>query len=108
MTFKSSILKYQKMQKKKSIKPQQKEFDVSILSKGGESVLIFVDSGEKKREICISVHTPLITYPPKYKYWYKNAFGHYVFIKARDKKLAQEVCNHLEGKGKYTVSGCYV
>ena len=119
MSLKDSMMKhYKKSQSIKSAKNSKaknkpKEFDYSILAKGGESSLMFMDSKGKKREVCISVHTPLITYPPQYRYHYRNAFGNYIFIKCQKRELAQEVCNYLEGvsesgKVKYHVSGSSV
>ena len=84
-------------------------FDYQILSCGGESVLVFKDKSGKKREVAISVHTPIITYPAKYKWHVRNAFGNRIFIKVQKRELAQEVVDYLMGeKGKYKVSASSV
>lgn len=109
MSLAEAILKQKRIKQKQTEKvehtaPQQK-FDYTILSRGGEGVLVFKDKGGKKREVAISVHTPIITYPAKYKWHVRNAFGNRIFIKAQKRELAQEVVDLLMGeKGKYKVS----
>ena len=107
-TKKSSITENVKMTKKKPNK-QHKEFDYNILVNGGESVLSFKDSNGVSRVVDVSVHTSNTIYFSKYKFHYKNALGHRVYIKTQKASIAQEVCDYLsEEKWKYKVSGSYV
>lgn len=92
----------------KKVTKQVTKFNEGVLSRGGESVLTIKTTDGKKREIAISVHSYLISYTPQYKYHYRNCFGNRVFIKVSKQNIAQEVCDHLEGKGKYSVSGCVI
>lgn len=88
---------------------KEAQFDYQILSRGGESTLVFKDKSGKKREVLVSVHTPIITYPAKYKWHVRNAFGNRIFIKVQKRELAQEVVDLLMGeKGKYKVSASSV
>lgn len=43
------------------------------------------------------------TFNPKYKYYFINGLGDAVFLKVRDRKKAQEICDELYGKGFFTV-----
>lgn len=111
MSLAEAILKQKRIKQKQTEKGEQtkhnvkQEFDHTILSRGGESVLVFKDKSGKKREVAISVHTPIITYPAKYKWHIRNAFGNRIFIKVQKRELAQEVVDLLMGeKGKYKVS----
>lgn len=115
MSLAEAILKQHQLLMKKNTKRisekhnVKKEFDHTILSRGGESVLVFKDKSGKKREVVISVHTPIITYPAKYKWHIRNAFGNRIFIKVQKRELAQEVVDYLTGeKGKYKVSASSV
>lgn len=112
MSLAEAILKQKRIKQKQTEKgeqtkqnPKTQQFDHTILSRGGESVLVFKDKSGKKREVAISVHTPIITYPAKYKWHIRNAFGNRIFIKVQKRELAQEVVDLLMGeKGKYKVS----
>lgn len=115
MSLAEAILKQKRIKQKQAEKGEQQpnsktqEFDYIIISRGGESVLVFKDKGGKKREVAISVHTPIITYPTKYKWHVRNAFGNRIFIKVQKRELAQEVIDYLTGeKGKYKVSASSV
>lgn len=109
----SKLLKEQsKMLKKLS---GEKFFDESVLSEGGAthfklngkwyavSVLSLEDLAafEDEELVCEDI-------PPKYKFHIRNAFGDYVFVKARDYKDAQDVIDAMFGKGRYKVSASNV
>lgn len=109
----SKLLKEQsKMLKKLS---NEKFFDESVLSEGGAthfklngkwyavSVLSLEDltALEDEELVCEDI-------PQKYKFHIRNAFGDYVFVKARDYKDAQDVIDAMFGKGRYKVSASNV
>lgn len=84
---------------------------------GGETLLHF-----KGKDVKISVFTPdmlhesecleegvtLLDHPPKYKFHIRNAFGNYVFFKAKDTQTAQEISDCIFGKKMYTISAAKI
>lgn len=113
----SGLIKKMKLEQSKMLKKLsgEKFFDESVLSEGGAthfnldgkwyavSVLSLEDISalEDEELICEDI-------PPKYKFHVRNAFGDYVFIKARDYKDAQAVADAMFGKGRYKVSASNV
>lgn len=108
-----------KMQKEQSkmLKKLANEqfFDEAVLSEGGAthfklngkwfaiSVLTVQDIADLEDEDYVYSDIP-----PKYKFHVRNAFGDYVFIRARIYKDAQDVADALFGKGMYKVSASNV
>ena len=109
----SSVLNDMLKERSKMLKKLagEKFFDETVLSDGGAthfklegkwyaiSVLSVEDLAAHEDEdyICDDL-------PAKYKFHIRNAFGDYVFIKARDYKDAQCVVDAMFGKGRYKVS----
>lgn len=93
----------------------EKFFDEAVLSEGGAthfklngkwfavSVLTLEDLAALEDEDYIYEDIP-----PKYKFHIRNAFGAYVFVKARIYKDAQDVVDGMFGKGRYKVSASNV
>ena len=78
-----------------------KEWQPDILTKGGMSYYTLNDK-KYKVSVCNNDNDVVL------KYWFKNALGVKVSVSAKALKEAQAVVNDIYGKGKYTVSACYL
>ena len=83
-----------------------KEWQPDILTKGGISYYTLNDK-KYKVSVCNNDNDVVL------KYWFKNALGVKVSVSTRTLKEAQAVVNDIygvskDGKGKYTLSACYV
>ena len=78
-----------------------KEWQPDILTKGG---IAYYTLNDKKYKISVCNNDNDVVL----KYWFKNALGVKVSISTKTLKEAQAVVNDIYGKGKYTVSACYV
>ena len=45
-----------------------------------------------------------LDFKPPCTYYIRDAMGDYVFVKTRNRKVAQELINSEYGRGKYTVA----
>ena len=78
-----------------------KEWQPDILTKGGISY--YTLNGEKyKVSVCNNDNDVVL------KFKFKDAMSRLVSISARSLREAQQVVDDIYGKGKYTVSACYV
>ena len=83
-----------------------KEWDEDILTDGGISYYK-LNNKWYRVSVCNKDNDVVL------KYWFKNASGVKVSVSTRTLKEAQAVVNDIygvskDGKGKYTVSACYV
>ena len=83
-----------------------KEWQPDILTKGG---IAYYTLNDKKYKVSVCNNDNDVVL----KYWFKNALGVKVSISTRTLKEAQAVVNDIygvskDGKGKYTLSACYV
>ena len=79
----------------------KKEWNDSILTEGGVSYYRLNDKWYKV-SICDSDNDVVL------KFKFKDAMNRLVSISAKSIKEAQDVVDEVYGKGKYTVSACYV
>ena len=79
----------------------KKEWNEDILTAGGVSYYKLNDKWYRV-SVCNNDNDVVL------KYWFKNALGIKVSVSARSLKEAQAVVNDIYGKGKYTVSACYL
>ena len=79
----------------------KKEWDDNILTDGGIS---YYKLGDKWYRISVCNNDNDVVL----KYWFKNALGVKVSVSTKTLKEAQAVVNDIYGKGKYTLSACYV
>ena len=78
-----------------------KEWQPDILTKGGVSY--YPLNGKKyKVSVCNDDNDVVL------KFKFKDAMSRLVSISARSLREAQQVVDDIYGKGKYTVSACYV
>ena len=78
-----------------------KEWQPDILTKGGISY--YTLNGKKyKVSVCNNDNDVVL------KFKFKDAMSRLVSISARTLREAQQVVDDIYGKGKYTVSACYV
>ena len=84
----------------------KKEWDEDILTDGGISYYK-LNNKWYRVSVCNNDNDVVL------KYWFKNALGVKVSVSTRTLKEAQAVVNDIygvskDGKGKYTLSACYV
>ena len=79
----------------------KKEWNENILTDGGISYYKMNDKWYRV-SVCDGDNDVIL------KYWFKNALDIKVSISAKTLKEAQAVVNDIYGKGKYTLSACYV
>ena len=79
----------------------KKEWDEDILTDGGISYYK-LNNKWYRVSVCNNDNDIVL------KYWFKNALGVKVSVSARSLKEAQQVVDDIYGKGKYTLSACYV
>ena len=78
-----------------------KEWQPDILTKGGISYYTLNDK-KYKVSVCNDDNDVVL------KFKFKDAMSRLVSISARSLREAQQVVDDIYGKGKYTVSACYV
>ena len=78
-----------------------KEWQPDILTKGGVSYYPLNDK-KYKVSVCNDDNDVVL------KFKFKDAMSRLVSISARSLREAQQVVDDIYGKGKYTVSACYV
>ena len=79
----------------------KKEWQPDILTKGGVSY--YKMNGKFYRvSVCGNDNDVVL------KFRFKDAMGRWASVSARSLKEAQRVVDDIYGKGKYTVSACYV
>ena len=78
-----------------------KEWQPDILTKGGISYYTLNDK-KYKVSVCNNDNDVIL------KFKFKDAMSRLVSISARTLREAQQVVDDIYGKGKYTVSACYV
>ncbi len=78
-----------------------KEWQPDILTKGGISYYTLNDK-KYKVSVCNDDNDVVL------KFKFKDAMSRLVSISARSLRGAQQVVDDIYGKGKYTVSACYV
>ena len=78
-----------------------KEWQPDILTKGGVSYYPLNDK-KYKVSVCNNDNNVIL------KFKFKDAMSRLVSISARTLREAQQVVDDIYGKGKYTVSACYV
>ena len=79
----------------------KKEWDDGILTDGGVSYYKMNDKWYRV-SVCDGDNDIIL------KFRFKDAVGRWVSVSARSLKEAQQVVDDIYGKGKYTVSACYV
>ena len=79
----------------------KKEWNENVLTEGGISYYKLNDKWYKV-SVCNNDNDIVL------KYWFKNALGVKVSVSTKTLKEAQAVVNDIYGKGKYTLSACYV
>ena len=79
----------------------KKEWNEDILTDGGVSY--YKMNGKRYRVSVCDGDNDIIL-----KFRFKDAVGRWVSVSARSLKEAQQVIDDIYGKGKYTVSACYV
>ena len=78
-----------------------KEWQPDILTKGGISYYTLNDK-KYKVSVCDNDNDVIL------KFKFKDAMSRLVSISARTLREAQQVVDDIYGKGKYTLSACYV
>ena len=78
-----------------------KEWQPDILTKGGISYYTLNDK-KYKVSVCNNDNDVIL------KFKFKDAMSRLVSISARTLREAQQVVDDIYGKGKYTLSACYV
>ena len=78
-----------------------KEWQPDILTKGGISYYTLNDK-KYRVSVCDGDNDVVL------KFRFKNAMGRWVSVSAKTLKEAQQVVDGIYGKGKYTLSACYV
>ena len=78
-----------------------KEWQPDILTKGGISYYTLNDK-KYRVSVCDGDNDVVL------KFRFKNAMSRLVSISARTLREAQQVVDDIYGKGKYTLSACYV
>ena len=78
-----------------------KEWQPDILTKGGVSYYTLNDK-KYKVSVCNNDNDVIL------KFKFKDAMSRLVSISARTLREAQQVVDDIYGKGKYTLSACYV
>ena len=88
-------------EKCKTSSQASKEWQPDILTKGGISYYTLNDK-KYKVSVCNNDNDVIL------KFKFKDAMSRLVSISARTLREAQQVVDDIYGKGKYTVSACYV
>ena len=79
----------------------KKEWNENVLTEGGISYYKLNDKWYRV-SVCDGDNDIIL------KFRFKDAVGRWVSVSARSLKEAQQVVDDIYGKGKYTLSACYV